>query len=138
MKKVVGIVLVFCILLGSSTIYASGLPRTSLSKWYDQSFQKESEGKASLAKVEKTFEGVNTFILETFESYQSTIQKAIENQIKDSKAGIEEYQQETKSQLDEVVTELKEEKIDEYMDNEAIEKEIDQDIDEVLIEVFGK
>ena len=49
MKKVVGIILVFCILLGSSTIYASGLPRTSLSKWYSQSFQKESEGKASLA-----------------------------------------------------------------------------------------
>lgn len=85
-----------------------------------------------------TFEGVNTFILETFESYQSTIQKAIVNQIKESKAGIEEYQQETKSQLDEVVTELKEEKIDELIDNDAIEKEIDQDIDEVLIEVFGK
>jgi len=138
MKKVVGIILVFFILLGSSTIYASGLPRTSLSKWYDQSFQKESEGKASLAKIEMTLEGVNTFILETFESYQSTIQKAIVNQIKESKAGIEEYQQETKSQLDEVVTELKEEKIDELIDNDAIEKEIDQDIDEVLIEVFGK
>jgi len=40
--------------------------------------------------------------------------------------------------LDEVVTELKEEKIDEYIDNEAIEKEFDQDIDKVLIEVFGK
>ena len=126
MKKVVGIILVFCILLGSSTIYASGLPRTSLSKWYGQSFQKESEGKASLAKVEKTFEEVNTFILETLESYQSTIQEEIENQIKDSKAGIEEYQQETKSQLDEVVTELKEEKIDDYIDNEAIEKETDR------------
>lgn len=138
MKKVVGIILVFFILLGSSTIYASGLPRTSLSKWYDQSFQKESEGKTSLAKVEKTFEGVNTFILDTFESYQSTIQKAIENQIKDSKAGIEEYQQETKSQLDEVVTELKKEKIDDHMDKQAIEKEINQDIDQVLIEVFGK
>ncbi|MEK5208870.1 hypothetical protein [Psychrobacillus sp. FSL H8-0510] len=138
MKKVVGIILVFFILLGSSTIYASGLPRTSLSKWYDQSFQKESEGKASLAKVEKTFDGVNAFILETFESYQSSIQKAIENQVKESKVGIEEYQQETKSQLDEIVTELKEEEIDEYMNNEAIEKEIDQDIDEVLIEVFGK
>lgn len=138
MKKVVGIILVFFILLGSSTIYASGLPRTSLSKWYDQSFQKESEGRAGLARVEKTFEEVNTFIMETFESYQSTIQKAIENQIKESKAGIEEYQQETKSQLDEVVTELKEEEIDEYMDNEAIENDIDQDIDEVLLEVFGK
>ncbi|SFQ55716.1 hypothetical protein SAMN05421670_2683 [Psychrobacillus psychrotolerans] len=138
MKKVVGIILVFCILLGSSTIYASGLPRTSLSKWYSQSFQKESEGQVGLAKVEKTFEDVNTFILETIKSYQTTIQEVIENQIKDSKAGIEEYQQETKSQLDEVVTELKEEKIDERIDHEAIDKEIDQDIDEVLIEVFGK
>lgn len=137
MKKVVGIILVFFILLGSSTIYASGLPRTSLSKWYDQSFQKESEGKTSLAKVEKTFEGVNTFILETFESYQSTIQKAIENQIKDSKAGIEEYQQETKSQLDEVVTELKEINLNDYVDKDEIVDDLDQDINKVLEEVFG-
>lgn len=137
LKKVVGIILVFLVLLGSSTIYASGLPRTSLSKWYGQSFQKESEGKASLAKVEKTFEEVNTFVLETFRSYQTTIQEVIENQIKLSKTGIEEYQQETKSQLDEVVTELKEEKIDGQIDHDAIEKDIVQDIDQVLIEVFG-
>lgn len=138
MKKVVGIILVFFVLLGSSTIYASGLPRTSLSKWYDQSFQKESEGKFSLAKVEKNFEELNAFIFKTFKIYQTTIQEVIVKQIKESKAGIEVYQQETKSQLDEVVTELKAEKIDDYIDNEVIEKEIDQDIDEVLIEVFGK
>lgn len=138
LKKVVGIILVFFVLLGSSTIYASGLPRNSLSKWYDQSFQKESEGKVALDKVEKTFEEVNTFILETLESYQTTIQEIIEYQIKDSKAGIREYQQEVKSQLDDADFELKEEKIGDYIDNEAIEKEIDQDIDEVLIEVFGK
>ena len=114
------------------------MPRTSLSKWYDQSFQKESEVKVGLAKIETTFKELNTFILESIESYTSTIQEAIENQTKKSKARIEAYQQETKSQLDEVVTDLNEEKIGDRMDNEVIEGKIDQDIDEVLTEVFGK
>ncbi|SES30939.1 hypothetical protein [Psychrobacillus sp. OK032] len=139
MKKIIGTIVLFAVLLSASTIYASGLPQNTLSKWYGQSFEKESGSKREFVSsdIENTFEEVNTFLLETLESFQSSIAGIIDNQIKESKAGIEGYQQDTKSQLDQSVAELKKVNLEDYVDNEKIENKIDQDIEEVLIEVFG-
>ncbi|WP_391118197.1 hypothetical protein [Psychrobacillus sp. L3] len=139
MKKILGIILVFIVLQSSSTIYASGLPQNSLSKWYGQSFQKESGNQSKLvpSDIEKTFEEVNTFLLESLESFESTIVAIIDNQIKEARTGIKGYKQNSKSQLDQAVTELKKVNLNNYVDEEKIEDEIDQDIEEVLKEVFG-
>lgn len=138
-KKIIGTIVLVIVLLSTSTIYASGLPQNSLSKWYGQTFVKESgsEREVVTSDIEKTFEELNIFLLETLESFESSIVGIIDNQIKESKDGIKAYQQDSKSQLNQAVTELKEVKLDDHIDNEKIVNEIDQDIEEVLIEVFG-
>ncbi|MDF2067310.1 hypothetical protein [Bacillus sp. Cr_A10] len=138
-KKIIGTIVLLGVLLSASTIYASGLPQNTLSKWYGQTLVKESGSKREFVSsdIDKTFKEVNIFLLETLESFESSILGMISNQIKESKASIEGYQQDTKSQLDQSVTELKEVNLEDYVDKEKIEYEIDQDIEEVLIEVFG-
>lgn len=42
MKKVLGIVLVFTILIGAGTIYANGNTGQNLSEWYKNAFHEES------------------------------------------------------------------------------------------------
>lgn len=139
MKKIVSIILGLLVLLGigSNAIYASGMTPAPLSKWYGQLLTKESERNNVLSEVEKTFEEVNAFIMESLGHYHHTLQKTIENQIKESKDGIENYQQEVETQLNQSVNELKKENLSDYVDSKKIEDEIDQDIQEVLYEVFG-
>ncbi|MER2007058.1 MAG: hypothetical protein ABS939_06360 [Psychrobacillus sp.] len=139
MKKIVSIILGLLVLLGigSNAIYASGMTPVPLSKWYGQLLTKESDRNNVLSEVEKTFEEVNTFIMESLGNYHHTLQKTIENQIKESKDGIENHQQEVETQLNQSVNELKKENLSDYVDSKKIEDEIDQDIQEALYEVFG-
>lgn len=138
-KKIIGTIVLVIVLLSTSTIYASGLPQNSLSKWYGQTFVKESGNEREVVKsdINKTFEEFNNFLSESMESFESTINGIIDNQIGVTKARIEGYQQDTKTQLNRAVTELQEVNLDDYVDHEKIENEIDQEIEEVLIEVFS-
>lgn len=138
-KKIIGTIVLVIVLLSTSTIYASGLPQNSLSKWYGQTFVKESGSEREVVKsdINKTFEEFNNFLSESMESFESTINGIIDNQIGVTKARIEGYQQDTKTQLNRAVTELQEVNLDDYVDHEKIENEIDQEIEEVLIEVFS-
>ncbi|WP_144510799.1 hypothetical protein [Bacillus sp. FJAT-22090] len=139
MKKVVGIVLVFFVLLGSSTIYASGLPRTSLSKWYDQSFQKESEKfkEATSIGVKEVLKEMNGFLTESKESFASIISDLLEGQVKEINSRIGARSNDIKIRIDETVTELEKVSFDEYVDKVEIEEDVRQDIEEILANVLS-
>lgn len=138
MKKVVGIILVFCILLGFSTIYASGLPRTSLSKWYDQSFQKES-GKFKDATSTGALEVLSLmkdFLRESKESFTDVISSVLDDQVKRVNTSIEVEAHNLRNQIDKTVTELENVGFDEYVDKTEVEEEVRQDIEEVLADML--
>lgn len=134
MKKVVGIILVFFILLGSSTIYASGLPRTSLSKWYDQSFQKESARfkDATSTGALEVLSLMKDFLRESKESFTDVISSVLDDQVKRVNTSIEVEAHNLRNQIDKTVTELENSGFDEYVDKTEVEEEVRQDIEEVL------
>ena len=138
-KKIISTIVLITMLLTASTIYASGIPQNSLSKWYGQSFQKEREVKRSTisSDIIQTFEEVNIFLLESILSYESTIEGIQDKQLDKTRAGIGRYQHDIKSRLNQTVTELQKVNFNDYAEIANIEEEIDQNIEEVLKEVFG-
>jgi len=140
MKKILGIILVFTVLLSSSTIYASGLPQNSLSKWYGQSFQKESEkfNYATLTGVIEILKEISDFLVESKESISNSVTSLLDEQVKTSKSQIENYPMETKYLLDKTANELEKVSLDEYVDKAKIEDEIRQDIEKILVDVLSE
>lgn len=139
MKKVVGIILVFFILLGSSTIYASGLPRTSLSKWYGQTFQDKSEavGIATTTNIKEVLVEIKLILLEAKDNFNSEVSSFLGTQITETNSNLGGFSNDTKNSLAESVRNLEKVNFDEYMNDELLEEEIGQEIESLLADVLS-
>lgn len=139
MKKVVGTILVFCILLGSSTIYASGLPRTSLSKWYGQTFQDESEavGIATTTNIKEVLVEIKLLLLESKDKFNSEVSSFLGTQITETNSNLGDFSNDTKNSLAESISNLEKVSFDEYMNDELLEEEIGQEIESLLADVLS-
>ncbi|MFJ7972073.1 hypothetical protein [Psychrobacillus sp. NPDC096389] len=140
MKKVAGIILVFCVLLGSSTIYASGLPQTSLSKWYGQSFHKESEKfkDATSSGVLEVLNEMKGFLTDSKENFTGAITQFLNGQVKEVNSNIDAKSSDIKNRIDETVNELEKVNFDEYVDKVEIEEEVLRDVEKILADVLSK
>ncbi|MGB3101959.1 MAG: hypothetical protein WBB56_08645 [Psychrobacillus psychrotolerans] len=139
MKKVVGIILVFCILLGSSTIYASGLPRTSLSKWYGQTLQDESGavGIATTTNIKEVLVEIKLLLLESKDKFNSEVSSFLGTQITETTSNLGVFSNDTKNSLAESISNLEKVSFDEYMNDELLEEEIGQEIESLLADVLS-
>lgn len=139
MKKVVGIILVFCILLGSCTIYASGLPRTSLSKWYGQTLQDESEavGIATTTNIKEVLVEIKLLLLESKDKFNSEVLSFLGTQITETNSNLGDFSNDTKNSLAESISNLEKVSFDEYMNDELLEEEIGQEIESLLADVLS-
>ncbi|MFZ0576199.1 MAG: hypothetical protein WAM41_01720 [Psychrobacillus psychrotolerans] len=139
MKKVVGIILVFCILLGSSSIYASGLPRTSLSKWYGQTLQDESGavGIATTTNIKEVLVEIKLLLLESKDKFNSEVSSFLGTQITETTSNLGDFSNDTKNSLTESISNLEKVSFDEYMNDELLEEEIGQEIESLLADVLS-
>jgi len=140
MKKNLGIFLVFTLLVGAGTIYASGHPGQNLSEWYKKAFQKESEslGAETATGMNLIFKEVTAFLKESKKDIDDAIAGISGSQVNDAKTSIERQQTETINNLNATVTELENVNFDEYVEKQNIEAQIDQDFEQMVEDVFGK
>ncbi|MCZ8534562.1 hypothetical protein [Psychrobacillus psychrodurans] len=140
MKKVIGTILLFLVLLGSSTIYASGLPQISLSKWYGQSFQEESEAfeVVTSKSIKEILMEMNLFLTTTNEKLDVDVSTFLDTQVEATNSNLEEFSNETKSSLAESIKDLEKVRFDEYMDEELIKEEVEQEVEGLLADVLSK
>ena len=140
MKKVLGIILVFTLLVGAGTIYASSNAGQNLSDWYKKAFQKESEslGAETAKGMILVFTKVNAFVKESKNDIDSAIAGFSDKQVNDAKTSIEGYQVETINSLNATVTELENVNFDDYVEKQNIEEQIDQEFEQMLEDVFSE
>lgn len=140
MKKVIGTILLFLVLLGSSTIYASGLPQISLSKWYGQSFQEESEAfeVVTSKSIKEILMEMNLFLTTTNEKLDVDVSTFLDTQVEATNSNLEGFSNETKSSLAESIKDLEKVSFDEYMDEELIKEEVEQEVEGLLAGVLSK
>lgn len=135
MKKVIGTILIFLVLLGSSTIYASGLPQISLSKWYGQSFQEESEAfeVVTSKSIKEILMEMKLFLTTTNEKLDVDVSTFLDTQLEATNSNLEGFSNETKSSLAESIKDLEKVSFDEYMD-----EELEQEVEGLLADVLSK
>ncbi|MER2169201.1 hypothetical protein SAMN04487786_2960 [Paenisporosarcina quisquiliarum] len=140
MKKVIGTILIFLVLLGSSTIYASGLPQISLSKWYGQSFQEESEAfeVVTSKSIKEILMEMKLFLTTTNEKLDVDVSTFLDTQLEATNSNLEGFSNETKSSLAESIKDLEKVSFDEYMDEELIKEEVEQEVEGLLADVLSK
>lgn len=140
MKKVIGTILIFLVLLGSSTIYASGLPQISLSKWYGQSFQEESEAfeVVTSKSIKEILMEMKLFLTTTNEKLDVDVSTFLDTQLEATNSNLEGFSNETKSSLAESIKDLEKVSFDEYMDEELIKEEVEQEVEGLLAGVLSK
>lgn len=138
MKKVIGTILIFLILLGSSTIYASGLPQISLSKWYGQSFQEESEAfeVVTSKSIKEILMEMNLFLTTT--NQKLDVSTFLDTQVEATNSNLEGFSNETKSSLAESIKDLEKVSFDEYIDEELIKEEVEQEVEGLLADVLSE
>ena len=140
MKKVVGIILVFFVLIGSSTIYASGLPRTSLSKWYGQTYQLEREvvGVVTSTSIREVLVEIKLLLSESKDKFDSEVSSFLDTQVEETNSNLRGFSNETKDSLAESISDLEEVSFDEYMDEELVKEEVGQEVESLLADVLNK
>ncbi len=140
MKKILGTLLLFTLLVSAGTIYANGNPAQNLLDWYENSLQKKSEelGVATATGMIVVFKEVNSFLKESKKDTDTAIVNVSDQQVIEAKAGIEAYQFETSKDLNETVAELKDVNFDNYVDGLNIEAEIERDFEKMIEEVFNE
>lgn len=140
MKKVIGTILIFLVLLGSSTIYASGFPQISLSKWYGQSFQEESEAfeVVTSKSIKEILMEMKLFLTTTNEKLDVDVSTFLDTQLEATNSNLEGFSNETKSSLAESIKDLEKVSFDEYMDEELIKEEVEQEVEGLLADVLSK
>jgi hypothetical protein len=140
MKKVIGTILIFLVLLGSSTIYASGLPQISLSKWYGQSFQEESEAfeVVTSKSIKEILMEMKLFLTTTNEKLDVDVSTFLDTQVEATNSNLEGFSNETKRSLAESIKDLEKVSFDEYMDEELIKEELEQEVEGLLADVLSK
>jgi len=140
MKKILGIVLVFTLLIGVGTIYANGNPGQNLSEWYKNAFHKESGklGAATATGMILVFKEVNAVVKESKKSIDNALASFRDDKVKEAESGIEKYQADTISSLNATVAELENVNFDDYVDKLNIEAQIDQDFEQMVEDVFSE
>jgi len=140
MKKVVGIILVFFVLIGSSTIYASGLPRTSLSKWYGQTYQLEREvvGVVTSTSIREVLVEIKLLLSESKDKFDSEVSSFLDTQVEETNSNLRGFSNETKDSLAESISDLEKVSFDEYMDEELVKEEVGQEVESLLADVLNK
>ena len=140
MKKVVGIILVFFVLIGSSTIYASGLPRTSLSKWYGQTYQLEREvvGVVTSTSIREVLVEIKLLLSESKNKFDSEVSSFLDTQVEETNSNLRGFSNETKDSLAESISDLEKVSFDEYMDEELVKEEVGQEVESLLADVLNK
>ena len=140
MKKVIGTILIFLVLLGSSTIYASGLPQISLSKWYGQSFQEESEAfeVVTSKSIKEILMEMKLFLTTTNEKLDVDVSTFLDTQLEATNSNLEGFSNETKSSLAESIKDLEKVSFDEYIDEELIKEEVEQEVEGLLADVLSE
>src|SRR5690606_37194059 len=90
MKKILGFVLVFTLLIGAGTIYANANPGQNLSEWYKNEFRKESEklGAATATGMIMVFKEVNVFVNESKNSIDDALAIFRDDKVKEAESGI--------------------------------------------------
>ncbi|MEK4406339.1 hypothetical protein MKZ26_18435 [Sporosarcina sp. FSL K6-6792] len=140
MKKILGIFLVFTLLVGAGTIYASGNPGQNLSEWYKNAFHKESEklGAATATGMILVLKEVNIFVKESKKSIDDALGSFRDDKVKEAESGIEKYQADTINSLNATVVQLENVNFDDYVDKQNIEAQIDQEFDQMVEDVFSE
>ena len=128
------------VLLSASTIYASGISQQSLSKWYGQSFMKESEKfeDATAIGIIAILKEIKNSNLESKESINEEIKSFLEIQATESKTNLENITNETKTHIGDTEKELENVSFDGYVDEDVIKEEIGQEIKSILTDVLGE
>lgn len=140
MKKILGFVLVFTLLIGVGTIYASGNPGQNLSQWYKNAFHKESEklGAATATGLIMVFKEVNVFVNESQKSIDDALASFRDDKVKEAESGIEKYQADTINSLNATVNKLENVNFNDYVDKQNIEAQIDQEFEKMVEDVFSE
>lgn len=140
MKKVIGTILIFLVLLESSTIYASGLPQISLSRWYGQSFQEESEAfeVVTSKSIKEILMEMKLFLTTTNEKLDVDVSTFLDTQVEATNSNLEGFSNETKRSLAESIKDLEKVSFDEYMDEELIKEEVEIEVEGLLADVLSK
>lgn len=140
MKKILGFVLVFTLLIGAGTIYANGNPGQNLSEWYKNAFHKESGklGAATATGMILVFKEVNDFVKESKKDIDDVLASFRDDKVKEAESGIEKYQADTINSLNATVIQLENVNFDDYVDKQDIEAQIDQEFELMVEEVFGE
>jgi len=140
MKKILGFVLVFTLLIGAGTIYANANPGQNLSEWYKNVFHKESEmlGAATATGMILVFKEVNDFVKESKKDIDDALASFRDDKVKEAESGIEKYQADTINSLNATVIQLENVNFDDYVDKQDIEAQIDQEFELMVEEVFGE
>jgi len=140
MKKVLGIFLVFTLLVGAGTIYASSNSGQKLSEWYKDTFHKESEklGASTANGMILVLKEVNAVVKESKKNIDDTLASFRDGKVNDAESGIEKYQAETINSLNATVAELENVNFDEHVDKLNIEAQIDQEFEQMVEDVFSE
>jgi len=140
MKKIIGFVLVFTLLIGVGTIYANANPGQNLSEWYKNEFRKESEklGAATATGMISVFKEVNAFVKESKKDIDDALASFRDDKVKEAESGIEKYQADTINSLNASVIQLENVNFDDFVDKQDIEAQIDQEFELMVEEVFGE
>jgi len=140
MKKILGFVLVFTLLIGAGTIYADADPGQNLSEWYKNEFRKESEklAAATATGLIVVFKEVNVFVNESKKSIDDALASFRDDKVKEAESGIEKYQADTINSLNATVIQLENVNFDDYVDKQNIEAQIDQEFELMVEEVFSE
>lgn len=140
MKKILGFVLVFTLLIGAGTIYASGNPGQNLFQWYKNAFHKESEklGAATATGMILVLKEVNVFVKESKKSIDDALASFRDDKVKEAESGIEKYQADTINSLNATVNKLENVNFNDYMDKQYIEAQIDQEFEKMVEDVFSE
>lgn len=140
MKKILGFVLVFTLLIGAGTIYANANPGQNLSEWYKNAFHKESEklGTATATGMILVFKEVNDFVKESKKDIDDVLASFRDDKVKEAESVIEKYQADTINSLNATVIQLENVNFDDYVDKQDIEAQIDQEFEKMVEDVFSE
>lgn len=133
-KKAIGFILVFSVLLGSSTIYASGIPEASFSKWYGNAFKKESEvsKEATTSGIKGILKEVDIFLQERKENVNSSISFFVKEKTDKTNSRITEQKGSIKEKVQTTVAELEKANFDNYPNEQQVKEEINAEAEIIL------
>lgn len=139
-KRAIGFILIFSVLLGSSTIYASGVPEASFSKWYGHAFKKESEifKEVTTSSLKEIGREVNNFLQETQENVTSSITFFVKEEMDKTNSRITQQEKSIQEELQATVVDLENANFDNYPDEQKMKEEINAEVEVILEDLLNE